>query len=222
MSIFVIKMIACVTMVLDHVKYAIPETSCFVTRYFGRIAFPLFAFLAAEGYFHTSNLKKYYKRLLIFAIISQIPFMLFRSLVGNWQMLNILFTLLLGLFAITLFDKLGKKYYLSLPLVLVIFYLGKILCVDYGWYGVAAVFVLYLCRNRKMWRIVAFASLNFLYYYPRLITNYATSSLISYLFATLPVVLLLAYNGKLGRRTKYGYYIFYPLHMVILYVISIL
>ena len=159
---------------------------------------------------------------MIFALISQIPFMLFRSLVGNWQMLNILFTLLLGILAITIFDKLGKKYYISLPLVFVVFYLGKILCVDYSWYGVAAVFVLYLCRNRKVLRIVAFAILNFIYYYPRLITHYATESLISYLCATLPVILLLAYNGKLGRKTKYGYYIFYPLHMVILYVANLL
>ena len=137
-------------------------------------------------------------------------------------MLNILFTLMLGLFAISLFDKLGKKYYISLPLVFVMLYLGKILCVDYGWYGVAAVFILYLCRNRKVLRMVAFAMLNFTYYYPRLIANYTNSSLISYLFATLPVILLLFYNGKLGRKTKYGYYIFYPLHMVILYVVNIL
>ena len=59
MSIFVIKIIACVTMVLDHVKYAIPATENFITIYLGRIAFPLFAFLITEGYIHTSNLKKY-------------------------------------------------------------------------------------------------------------------------------------------------------------------
>jgi len=110
MSIFIIKVIACITMVLDHIKYAVPETRCFATIYLGRIAFPLFAFLAVEGYKHTSNLRKYYKRLIIFALISQIPFMLFRTLVGEWRMLNIIFTLILGLFAITVFDKLDKKY----------------------------------------------------------------------------------------------------------------
>lgn len=83
------------TMVLDHIKYAIPETAGFITQYFGRISFPLFAFLVGEGYSHTSNLKKYYKRLIVFALISQVPFMLFRTLVGEWRMLNILFTLLL-------------------------------------------------------------------------------------------------------------------------------
>ena len=97
MSIFSLKIIACISMVFDHIKYAIPETTCFLTQYFGRMSFPLFAFLVGEGYSHTSNLPKYYKRLILFALISQIPFMLFRTLVGQWQMLNILFTLLLGL-----------------------------------------------------------------------------------------------------------------------------
>ena len=65
MTSFIIKIIACITMVLDHIKYAIPETECFLTTYFGRFAFPLFAFLLVEGYSHTSDLKKYYKRLFI-------------------------------------------------------------------------------------------------------------------------------------------------------------
>ncbi len=220
MSIFMIKIMACVSMVLDHVKYAIPETTCFATKYLGRIAFPLFAFLAVEGYCHTSNLKKYYQRLIIFALISQIPFMLFRSLVGNWRMLNIMFTLLLGLMAITVFDKFGKKYYFSLPLIALIIYMGKLFGVDYSYYGVAAVFTLYVCRQQKLLRIVIFALLNFVYYYPRLTTYYSISNVISYLCATLPVVLILAYNGKLGPKTKYIYYIFYPAHMLILYLIS--
>ena len=85
-------------------------TSNFITEYLGRISFPLFAFLLVEGYLHTKNLKKYYKRLIIFAIISQIPFMLFRTLVGEWKMLNIMFTLLCGLLCITAYDKIKKEY----------------------------------------------------------------------------------------------------------------
>lgn len=220
MSIFIIKLIACMTMVLDHVKYAIPETRNFVTIYFGRIAFPLFTFLLGEGYAHTSNLKKYYKRLIIFAVLSQIPFMLFRSLVGEWRMLNILFTLLLSLVAITIFDKLGKKYYLSLPIVGVIAFLGKLLNVDYGWYGVMAGFVLYVFRTHKVLRIFAFAILNLMYYNNRLFLDLPNKYLISYLFTTLPVILLLFYNGKLGHKTKYLYYLFYPAHMLILYGIN--
>lgn len=221
MSIFALKMIACMTMILDHIKYAIPETTCFLTQYWGRISFPLFAFLVGEGYSHTSNLPKYYKRILIFALISQIPFMLFRTLVGEWRMLNILFTLLLGLLAITAFDKLGKKYIISIPVVAFCVLLGALLRVDYGWYGVLSVFVLYATRKQKWGRIVAFAGLNLIYYYPRLFLAYSLPNLISYLCTSLPTFLLLFYNGKLGRKIQYLYYIFYPAHMLILYSISL-
>lgn len=219
MSIFVIKIIACITMVLDHVKYALPETRNFVTIYFGRMSFPLFAFLLTEGYCHTSNLKKYSQRLFLFAVLSQIPFMLFRTLVGEWRMLNILFTLLLGLIAIMVWDKFQEKYYISVPLVGLLILLGKYLNVDYSWYGVSCVIVLYWFRNKSFLRIFGFAFLNFMYYFNRLIPHASIESIISYAFTTFSAFLLLFYNGKLGHKTKYLYYIFYPLHMLILYAI---
>ncbi len=218
MSIFSLKIIACVTMVLDHIKYAIPETTCFATQYLGRIAFPLFAFLVGEGYCHTSNLKKYSKRLIVFALISQIPFMLFRTLVGEWRMLNILFTLLLGLGTIAVWDKFGKK---SIPIIALLVFLGKILRVDYGWYGVLSVFLLYVFRERKILRIFAFAMLNLIYYQNRLFLENSLPYLISYICTTIPVIFLLFYNGKLGRKTKYLYYLFYPLHMFLFYIINL-
>ena len=146
--------------------------------------------------------------------------MLFRTLVGEWRMLNILWTLLLGLTAITVWDKLEKKYYVAIPWIALLVCLGKWLRVDYGWYGVLCVFVLYLFRERKVLRIFIFAVLNGVYYYPRLFVNYSLDNFISYIFATIPVVLLFFYNGELGRKTKYLYYLFYPIHMVILYAIS--
>ena len=130
MTIFVLKIIACISMVLDHIKYAVPELRNFVTINFGRIAFPLFAFMVVEGYVHTKNLKKYYTRLIIFALISQIPFMLFRTLVGEWKMLNIMVTLLLGLSAITVYNKVEKKS-LSIPICVAIILLGELVRVDY-------------------------------------------------------------------------------------------
>lgn len=207
-------------MVLDHIKYVMPGTRNFITIYFGRMAFPFFAFLLSEGYSHTKDLRRYYKRLVIFALISQIPFMLFRTLVGEWRMLNILFTLGLGLMAITVWDKLNKKYYISIPIIIYIIFLGKFLNVDYGWYGVTCVLLFYWFRNHKFLRIFAFASLNLIYYGNRLFVNGSLPNLISYGFTTLPVIFLLFYNGKLGHKTKYLYYIFYPVHMLILYAIS--
>ena len=220
MSIFSIKLIACFTMILDHIKYAIPELSNFFTLYFGRISFPLFAFLVTEGYSHTKDLRKYFKRLVIFACISQIPFMLFRSLVGDYKMLNILFTLLLGLSAITTYDKIDKKI-ISIPIVLFIIYLGKILKVDYSWFGVATVFLFYITRNKKVRMLGCFLILVFAHFYLRGLWSIVSKQIIfSYIFTVLPILIIFLYNGTLGRKMKYIFYWFYPLHMLVFYFIS--
>ena len=220
MSIFTIKIIACITMVLDHIKYAIPETKGFLTIYFGRLSYPLFAFLITEGYVHTKDLKRYYKRLLIFAILSQLPFMLFRTLVGEYLMLNILFTLLLGLVSITIFDKVKKKW-ISIPLCLSVIFLGKLLNVDYHWYGVATVFIIYLFRQRKILQFIGFSLLSFIHYYTKgLFYNVSTHILLSYAFTVSSIFIIWLYNGKLGKKVKYFFYWFYPIHMLVVYFLK--
>ncbi len=219
MTSFIIKIIACITMVLDHIKYAIPQTDCFITEYLGRLSYPLFAFLVVEGYVHTSDLKKYYKRLLIFAIISQIPFMLFRTLVGQWKMLNIMFTLLLGLLCITVYDKI-KKEYISFPICIVLILLGEFLNVDYGWFGVAIIFILYVFKEKNILKLIAYTILIIIYFYfigIKVINNTVVMLFISML---LPIIIILAYNGKQGKKMKYFFYWFYPIHMIILYALS--
>ncbi len=99
MTNFVLKIIAMVTMFLDHFGYALyGQFSSF--NYIGRLAFPIFAFGISEGYAHTKSKKNYCIRLFMFAIISQAPFMLFCSIFRTGFMLNIFFTLLIGLIAI--------------------------------------------------------------------------------------------------------------------------
>jgi len=220
MSIFIIKIVACITMLLDHVKYAIPQTEGLLTIYLGRMAFPLFAFLLTEGYTHTKDLKRYYKRLIIFALISQIPFMYFRMLVGEFIMLNVIFTLLLGLIAINIYDKIDKKY-ISIPIVIAIICLGEILRVDYGWYGVLLMFIIYLFRNRKIWMIISVILLNIVFYYTKVGMDIINFRYIIYLvFTSSPLIIILLYNGSLGRKMKYFFYWFYPIHLAMLYFIN--
>ncbi len=221
MTVFIIKIIACVTMVLDHIKYAIPETEGILTNYFGRLAFPLYAFLLTEGYVHTKDLKKYYYRMIIFAIISQIPFMLFRTLVGEWKMLNVMFTLLLGLIAITVYDK-EKRKYISIPIIILLIWMGKILKVDYGWYGVTTVILLYLLKNNKLFIPFSYLLLLIFYYYSRIKSfNFGVEIILCILFSWSSTFIMMIYNGKEGKKLKYFYYIFYPLHMIIIYLISL-
>ncbi len=221
MSIFVIKIIACITMIFDHIKYALPFTENWITLYLGRVSFPLFAFLITEGYIHTSNLKKYCERLIIFGVISQIPFMLFRTLVGEWKMLNIMFTLLLGLLTITVYDKINKKY-ISLPICIFFIALGEFLNVDYGWFGVALVFVIYLCKNKKYILPLAYTSLLIIFFYYNKMLQFHPIYIKYFIGYLIPLVFIMLYNGKQGRKVKYFFYGFYPIHMVILYLITII
>lgn len=219
MTSFVIKIIACITMVLDHIKYAVPQTDCFITEYLGRISYPLFAFLVVEGYIHTSDLKKYYKRLLLFAIISQIPFMLFRTLVGEWKMLNIMFTLLLGLLSITAYDKIEKEY-ISFPICIFLILLGEFLNVDYGWFGVTTILILYIFRDSKILKSISYTILVILYFYFAGIRIINQITIMFFISMLLPIIPILLYNGKQGKKIKYFFYWFYPIHMIIVYGLS--
>ncbi len=252
MSIFVIKIIACVMMVVDHIKYAIPSLGelkivipdigdFYYFTYLGRIAFPLFAFCLVEGYVHTSDVKNYAKRLLIFGLISQPFFMLFRSTHNGGKildpMLNIMFTLLLGLVAITSYDKVKNKWLGFLGTVIAIA-VGELINVDYGWYGVATCFVIYLFRKKNVRLVISFSALVIVYYSIRLmqsmhenniygfsnfIYNYYKVVLWSTVFSILPITVTFLYNGEKGKSSKfikYFYYWFYPAQCLIVYILA--
>lgn len=99
MTSFALKCIAMLTMFVDHTSVAFfSHTTLF--NVIGRIAFPIFAFQISEGYVHTKNFKKYLLRLFVFALVSQIPFMLFKSIFTNSFGINIFGTLFFGLLSI--------------------------------------------------------------------------------------------------------------------------
>ena len=149
MPIFIIKLIAIFFMFVDHVKYALPSCYNNFTLYFGRIAFPLFAFCVVEGYIHTSNLKKYLTRLLIFGIISEIPYLLFNSLPMLQRIeLNVMITLLLALIALELYEIAGKGWK-GLICVVAMASCAKFLKTDYDAFGVFLVFSFYIFRDSK-------------------------------------------------------------------------
>ena len=110
MSIFVLKIIALISMVIDHSRYLQPMLDNDITKVIGRFSFVLFSFILSEGIWHTKDRIKYLKRIVLFAAISQIPFMLFRSIVGRYVVLNILFTFAIAMILIILIDKQKNEY----------------------------------------------------------------------------------------------------------------
>ncbi len=239
-----IKMIAIITMLIDHVAAAVLDrvliskglweanTSVETARQFmqdhivlytldsimrmiGRISFPIFCFLLIEGFLHTHNLKKYIGRMLLFAVVSEIPFDLaFMGKVCDFGYQNVFLTLAVGLLVLTGFQLVGKREEMH-RIVMVILH-GLILAAgmgtafliksDYGAYGVLTIAVMYLLRKNRVWELLAGCTI---------LTVMSFIEFVSFI-VILPVHF---YNGRKGWNMKYFFYFFYPVHLLILYMI---
>ena len=220
MSGFILKIIAVISMVIDHLVYVVFNKFSFM-NYIGRLAFPIFAFSITEGYIHTKNLKRYFSRLLIFAFVSQIPYMLFISNLTTRFTLNILFTLSLGLLAITIYDK-SKNKFLGLLFVGICGIFAQLLHFDYSWFGIAIIFIFYIFKDKKIYMNLSFCIATFINYFYSYITSNRTEYLFIILFCILSLIPINLYNEKKGKNIKYFFYIFYPLHLIILYLLTII
>lgn len=219
-SSFTLKIIAVICMLCDHFGDAIIKPFSFF-NVIGRIAFPIFAFQITEGYIHTKDLKKYFKRLIIFAIISQIPFMLFLSTFTSPFTLNIFFTLLLGLLSIYIYNKIPNKF-LSIVVGIIISIFAEIINVDYGAWGVIIIMIFYIFKDKKVIMSLLYILSCFIKYLPNLLKyNFHYIYLLLLFGTTFSIFFIIAYNGKQGKKIKYFLYIFYPLHMLILYFINV-
>ncbi len=183
----------------------------------GRFSFPIYCFLLVEGYFHTRDVKKYLGRLLLFGVISEIPFDLaFDRAWFVWQSQNVYFTLFLGLLAVCLFDSLRREaakkrslgrrvwyYLLGLLCVGACMYAAHRGGVDYGWSGVLVIVWMYFFRGEEIPRAAAAA--------PTLLAAGMVEAV------SWPDFLLFHwYNGRRGRQPKYFFYVFYPAHLTLL------
>lgn len=207
-------------MSFDHVGYLIMGGSSWF-NYIGRFAFPIFAFQISEGYTHTKNVYKYMFRLFVFAIISQIPFMLFQYSMGINLSLNIFFTLLFGLLAIFIYDKIKYKF-LGILCAFILGVIAELCKFDYGFYGIAIIFLFYLFRNNKLAMCLSFIMTVLL---KTLYGIYMYGFHMSYIYSSLFVIgalfFICLYNEKKGRNIKYLLYFFYPVHLFLIYLISL-
>ena len=224
-----LKIIACISMFIDHAtlilwhefrSYIVTLDYDAIMRYekiyhagrsIGRLAFPIFCFLLTEGFFHTKSRPKYLLRLMIMALVSEHAFNL---LVSGTNLdpydQNVFLTLAISLITIMLIDKVkdrftGKPDIVSV-LTIVITGLGCLLAyklnTDYDYKGVLAVTIMYLLHGSRILTCLGTA-LAFTWE-PWAIT------------AAGPILL---YNGKRGLSIKYFFYIFYPLHIYLIYFV---
>ncbi len=177
-------------------------------RIIGRMAFPIFCFLLVEGFQRTGNKKKYIIRLFMFVILSEIPFDLaFHGTVWYPQGQNVFITLLLGFLVMTGFELLEEKkpgtwiaIFGKIGIFIVAAVVAELCHCDYGAKGVMVIVILYLFRRNKAEQLVA-----------------GCVALYWKLTAMLAFIPIAFYNGQRGLRLKYIFYVFYPVHLLILY-----
>ena len=195
------------------------------TRHIGRVAFPIFAYLTANGCMHTKSINKYMLRLGIFALVSQIPFdMAFNAGEINflWDT-NIFYTLFLGVVSVAVYNKLRRTIgqgliWKLLPVIAVAPFAAaaQLLGTDYGATGVTLIFMLYITNpvNKILRSIVLILGMVLLYGIHDIRYNALLLS-----FSMIAVILILFYNGKQGPQAqslKHGFYAFYPIHLIAL------
>ena len=218
----VLKLIAMISMVFDHVgDMFCPELLW--PRMLGRLAMPIFSFCIAEGYIHTRDRKRYLLRLGIFALVSEVPFDLAFEGRINLTHQNIMLTFFLAVLSLMLFDLIrgekkedsGKystvKTILGTLTVIVMAVIALLVRADYTVFAVIAVFLFYVFKDSgQLVRTgvgVAFLSLT------RTMGYYCTTA--------LSMIPLLLYNGKKGKGLKWFFYVFYPGHLLLLYLLKL-
>ena len=224
-------------MLCDHLWGTIVPGNDWLTC-IGRLAFPIFAFMIVEGYFHTKNLKKYVYRLLLFAVISEIPFNLaMGSSVIYPVHQNVLWSFLIAIGLInwnerTKTKKCWKRIVVGCLSVVIGYVGGLVTMVDYYHAGVLTVLVFYFFRQRKWWcylgQVICLWYINvemlggFSY---EILLGQQTIFLSRQSIALLALIPIWAYRGKQGYHNKflqYSCYAFYPLHLLILGIIKLL
>lgn len=219
-----LKYIAFLSMLIDHVNKAliypflsgegILQRISDVFDILGRIAFPLFAFFLVEGFFKTGNRKKYLASLLIFGIISEIPFdMALSGVFFEPNSNNIMFTLALMLITIWIIDTLKLKmqkipkyiwYFLSSVIVGIMCIISMVTGLDYEYHAIMIGYLFYIFYNKRVFAI-------FLGYL----------AIFKEVWSLLGFSLILTYNGKRGKQNKLFNYCFYPGHLLILGILRI-
>ena len=239
-----LKMIAVITMLIDHVaavllvKLLIQNGSWELIDYngarmlnilsaehmdmikvyqqmrdIGRVAFPIYCFMLVEGFMRSRNVKKYMGRMLFFSILSEIPFDLaFSGKVFYWNYQNVMFTLCWGLLAMYISHQAEirtENWFIKWPVMALAWAASAAMAewmqTDYGAKGVGCIFVLYRFRYIRSLQLIGGA----------IAFTWEMPAPVSFIFIAL-------YNGKKGKDLRHFFYAFYPVHLLILYLVSCL
>ncbi|MBG9751204.1 TraX family protein [Bacillus thuringiensis] len=229
LNAFQLKIFAMVLMVIDHVYTYIPGITMWM-HHPGRIVAPIFFYFVVEGFFYTRNRKKYATRVFMWAAImfagSAIIQYIFPTEAGLLN--NIFLSLGLGIVLLCAIDytKRTKNYLLGIPTAIIVGTLGMF--TEASFMGVIMTLIFYFFREKKMWLIITYVLLSLMEVPTLLMAGeiFTDMGLFGFnnqwmMVFALPFFFL--YNGERGVNnafTKYMFYIFYPVHLWIIYTIG--
>ncbi len=208
MSAFTLKLIACISMVFDHCgAYLFPEAVWM--RYVGRFSFPIYAFLLTEGFRHTRNIKKYLFRLLLFALVSEIPY----DLLGHDTFFypgsqNAFFTLFSGLLMLYIMEWTNSTA-LKCFILISVMAITEICHFNYRYPGIFMIFAFDYFRDLPILRDLNIIAANIRLYYAKI-----------QVAGSLAIIPISLYNGKRGPSWKVFFYLFYPIHLMVIYFVK--
>ena len=195
---FKLKIIALIAMTIDHIGYFIYD-DVIILRIIGRLAFVIFAYLIANSYLYTRNKLNFGLKLLLFGIVIDLVMIA----TNNYVISNIFITLGLGYFLIYFYNK---QNYL---IMFIIFLIPLIIKMDYSYYGLLLILFSNIYYNKLPILLIINAAMILLGFY------YFNFSLLQ-LFSTFGILLLFLYNHQKGRSLKYLFYLYYPIHILVI------
>lgn len=243
-----LKIIAVITMTIDHISYKIiyglymvGKPSVFINgvnvlsepsnltmklldlyelgRFIGRLSFPIFAYLMVEGFVYTKSRKLYLKRLIFIALISEIPFDLFtfdRAI--DWEGQNVIWLFVISFITLEFLDYLRRLKFSKVELIikqLMIVILSTIIAyffnIGYSIGGIFLITTLYLFKENLVLCVLGVISSIFL-----ITLTFGWTQL----FSLIAFIIIYFSNGKKSNINKYFFYIYYPSHLLILWLVS--
>ena len=208
MSSFSLKIIAIIAMTLDHWNVILGGS--IYMRMLGRLSFPIFSFLIGEGYRHTKNKKKYFVKIFLYSVLLQIPVYFLYSKEEN---LNIFFTLASGILLLSILENNRMSNLIKYFCALILLIMSEYLKFDYGSYGIISIFIFYKFKEKKTLISFLFLLVNIVYIFLGKIFSIQIFSLFSLIF-------IFKYNGEEGKKNKQFFYLYYPTHILLLYLLS--
>ncbi len=204
-----LKLIAVITMSIDHIG-AILFPQYLIFRIIGRISFPLFAYSTFIGYFKTKDLKKYLVRIIILAVISEPIYLLVFD--KGYFSLNVFFAFFCELLILKCLDK--KNYYYLFLIVPIMILIN----VEYAYQLLFFIPIFYYCRYNEFIFSLSLITFYFNFFLSNSIYNSSPSCINGFGLLCLPLILI---NTKTNIKiNKWFYYLFYPVHLLILYAIK--